>query len=173
MNNQVFYPFSLQINLLILQNPYEFFLFFLRFWKYHFGQKNSGYNRATVSSKTRKILVCDIKSFRDGLDFEGLPGPWRKRTPNYNYFLHNLSGARWVFSRLFDGPVHKKHILLWQIFFIYPKFVTLRSFFKILKNVEENWKNSYWFWKINKFILNEKRIGHLIIYGQFFLPICL
>ena len=36
--------------------------FFLLFWKYRFWIKNRAYNSATVSSTTRKILVCDMKS---------------------------------------------------------------------------------------------------------------
>ena len=51
------------MNLLIFQNPYEFFQFFLRLWKYRFRKKNWGYYRATVGSITQKILVSDIESF--------------------------------------------------------------------------------------------------------------
>ena len=44
--------------------------------------------------------------------------------------------------------------------------VIASSFFKngILKKLKKNWKNSYGFWKMNKFIWNEKRINNLIIY---------
>ena len=42
------------MNLLTFQNPYEFFHFFLRL------KKKSGLNCATVSSITRKIIVCDM-----------------------------------------------------------------------------------------------------------------
>ena len=50
------------MNLLIFYNPYEFFQFFL-FFKIPFLRKNRGYNRATVSSIPRKILVCDMESW--------------------------------------------------------------------------------------------------------------
>ena len=45
----------------------------------------------------------------------------------------------------------------------YRKFVKLRSFFQIWKKIQrkKNWKNSYRFWKTNKFIWNEKKIGYV------------
>ena len=52
----------------------------------------------------------------------------------------------------------------------YPIFITFRSFLEIFKhffkNVKKNWKYSHGFWKINKFIWNEKRIAHLIIFKR-------
>ena len=42
-------------------NPYDFFQFFLPLQKYRFWKKNWGYNHATVSLITRKILMCVIK----------------------------------------------------------------------------------------------------------------
>ena len=50
------------MNLSIFQNPREFFQCFLRFSKYRFW-KSWGYNLATVGLITRKILVCDMKSW--------------------------------------------------------------------------------------------------------------
>ena len=39
------------------------------------------------------------------------------------------------------------------------------------KNVK-NWKNSYGFWKIDKFISNEKRIGHQFVTYFLLLLLC-
>ena len=50
------------MNLMISQNPYEFFQFCFTFLKIPFFEKNWCYNRATVNSITQKILVCDIES---------------------------------------------------------------------------------------------------------------
>ena len=47
------------MNLLIFQNPYELFQFFLTFMEM---KKNLSYNCATVSSTTWEILVRDMKS---------------------------------------------------------------------------------------------------------------
>ena len=51
---------------------------------------------------------------------------------------------------------------------LYPKFVTLPSFFKIFKenfrNVKKLKKKSDGIWSMNKFVWNKKRIGHLIIH---------
>ena len=51
------------MNLLILQNPYEFFQSFFTFFKIPLLNKNWDYNRETVRSINRKILVCDIESW--------------------------------------------------------------------------------------------------------------
>ena len=48
------------MKLLIFQNPYEIFQFFLHSWKYRFWKKLD-YNRAAISLITRKILVCDVE----------------------------------------------------------------------------------------------------------------
>ena len=47
------------MNLFIVKNPYEFFNFFVRSWKYRF-EKKWDYNRATASSIIQKILVRAI-----------------------------------------------------------------------------------------------------------------
>ena len=39
------------------------FFIFSRFSKYRFWKKNRAYNRATVSSITQKILLCDMESW--------------------------------------------------------------------------------------------------------------
>ena len=51
------------MNLLIFQNPYEFFSIFVYVFKNAAFKKKWSYNRATFSSITRKILVRDIESW--------------------------------------------------------------------------------------------------------------
>ena len=50
------------MNLSIFQNPYEFFQFFLRLWKYFFWKTNWGYIHATVCSITQKIVIRNMES---------------------------------------------------------------------------------------------------------------
>ena len=74
------------MNLLIFQNPYEFFQFFLRFSKYRFGNK--------IEAITVQLLVQSLGKFL---------------------------------------------CVIWNLGIkSYPKFVTLRAFFKIF---EQNFKN--------------------------------
>ena len=49
------------MNLLIFQNPYEFFHFFFTFMKRPFLKKNRDYNRAIVSPIPQKILSRDME----------------------------------------------------------------------------------------------------------------
>ena len=49
----------------------------------------------------------------------------------------------------------------------YPKFVTLCSFLKIFKNLN-NWKNSNGFWKINKFIFKKNFRSHNYLWDKDF-----
>ena len=46
------------MDLLIFQNSYKFFQFFFTFTKTLLMKKNQRYNRATISSVTRNIIVC-------------------------------------------------------------------------------------------------------------------
>ena len=58
----------------------------------------------------------------------------------------------------------------------YPKFVTLRSFFKIFKNISKTQKKIEIIKTDFKKLINLfeiKRIGHVIIYGALFFAICL
>ena len=50
------------MNLLIFQNPYEFFQFFQVYEISFFEKKNRGYNRATVISIARKFFVRHMES---------------------------------------------------------------------------------------------------------------
>ena len=73
--------FSIQMNLLIFKNPYEFLKLF---WRYCFKKKNWGYNRTTVSSMTQKIFVCDM-------------GPWYKNMPkirNVTFIFQNFQNVK-------------------------------------------------------------------------------
>ena len=80
-------------------------------------------------------------------------------------------------KRLVQSP-RKFSSVIWNVFTnIYAKFVTVRLFYEISKkkfNVKKNWKNSYGFWKTNKFIWKEKIIGNVIIYRAdfFFTNFC-
>ena len=50
------------MNLLIFQNPYEFFQVFFYIFQNTVYEKKWGYNRTTVSSIIREILVRDMQS---------------------------------------------------------------------------------------------------------------
>ena len=50
------------MNLLIFQNPYQFFQFFRTSMKIPILKKNLGYNRSIVSSITWKVLLSVMKS---------------------------------------------------------------------------------------------------------------
>ena len=70
INNQVTDPFCISNEVIDFSESIFFFIFtilqflqfFLRSWKYRFWKKNRGYNRETVRSITRKILVHDMES---------------------------------------------------------------------------------------------------------------
>ena len=85
------------------------------------------------------------------------------------YSEGNITNFAHVFFRRFH-LTHKNFAGYWTntcrvIASVIPQF-----FFKngIFINVKKNWKNSHGFWKINNSIRNEKRIGYLIIFGNFF-----
>ena len=62
INNQVMYPFFISKEFIDFSESKRISLIFFYVFQNTVCEKNCSYNHATVSSITRKILVCDMES---------------------------------------------------------------------------------------------------------------